>query len=87
MIGLVHEDISSKVKLMILIISLVVAILIVAGCSGDSTEKAPKKDLTQRQRDSLLSESGLPGAGVVGKAISVSDSASARAKRGDELAK
>lgn len=87
MIGQVHEHISFKQQLMTLIISLGIAILIVAGCSGDSTEKAPKKDLTQRKRDSLLSESGLPGAGAVGKAISVSDSASARAKRGDELAK
>lgn len=87
MIGQVHEHISLRRQLMLLVISLGIAIMIVAGCSGDSVEKAPKKDLTQRQRDSLLSESGLPGAGAVGKAISVSDSASARAKRSDELAK
>lgn len=53
------------------------------GCSGES----PKKKLTKRQRDSVLSESRLPGAGTVGKAIEISDSSKARARRTDELGK
>ena len=36
MIGQVHEHISFKQQLMTLIISLGIAILIVAGCSGDN---------------------------------------------------
>ena len=59
----------------------------IAGCSGGDTDKKPRKTLTKRERDSVLSKSKLPGARVVGKAISVSDTASARAKRIDGLTK
>jgi len=63
---------------------LLFAVLIVLfGCTEDSSDKASKKKLTQRQRDSVLSESKLPGAKTVGKAIEVSDTASARSKRLD----
>ena len=61
-------------------------VVLVVSCS----EKAPddtRKKLTQRQRDSILAESPLPGAKAVGKAITVSDSATVRAKRLDEKTK
>ena len=48
---------------------------------GSCGEKAPKKNLTRSQKDSVLAESDLPGAGVVGKAIEAADSSAARAKR------
>lgn len=51
--------------------------LALVACSKKS-EKAPRT-LTQAQRDSAIAESQLPGAGVVGKALEVSDSAEARA--------
>jgi hypothetical protein len=54
--------------------------LIVRTATNDSS----KKKLTQHERDSILAESDLPGANVVGKAIEVSDSSTARAKRLDE---
>jgi hypothetical protein len=38
--------------------------------------------MTQRERDSTIAESGLVGAGVVGRALSVSD---AEAKRTAQL--
>ena len=50
-------------------------------------EKGPEsgdKELTRRQRDSVLAETPLPGAKTVGRAIAVSDSAAARAKRLDD---
>jgi hypothetical protein len=49
-----------------------------AGCSPRSapTARAP---LTERQRDSVLARSGLPGAPVVGRALDVSDRAADRA--------
>jgi hypothetical protein len=64
-------------------ILLFIALGILFGCTEDSSDKAPKKKLTQRQRDSVLSESKLPGAKAVGKAIEASDTASARSRRLD----
>lgn len=46
-----------------------------AGCSKSETAQ---RELTQRQRDSILGKSVLPGASVVTRALSVSDQASAR---------
>ncbi|MBU8923302.1 MAG: hypothetical protein KOO63_15915 [Bacteroidales bacterium] len=59
---------------------------LLAGCGNDESGDV-KKELTRQQKDSVLSESVLPGASVVGSAISVSDSAAARAKRLDEMSK
>ena len=59
---------------------------VIAGCGGSSDER-PKKALTERQRDSVLAETKLPGASGVGHAITAADSAEARAKRLDDLAK
>ena len=64
-------------------ILLFIALFILLGCTEDSSNTSSKKKLTQRQRDSVLSESKLPGAKAVGKAIEVSDTASARSKRLD----
>ena len=47
-----------------------------AGCSKSETAQ---RELTQRQRDSILGKSVLPGASVVTRALSVSDQASVRA--------
>lgn len=66
---------------------IIIFILFSGGCTEDTSDKTPKKELTQRQRDSVLAESKLPGAKTVGKAISVSDTASARTKRIDDLTK
>lgn len=59
-----------------------VSLLLVA-CSKDKT--AQKPPLTERQRDSTIAASKLPGAGVVGKALEQSDSAKARAAREDAV--
>ena len=59
------------------------ALFFLFGCTEDS----PKKELTQRQRDSVLSESKLPGARTVKKAIEISDSSKARAGRIDDVSK
>jgi hypothetical protein len=49
------------------------------------SERAPEEDdrpaMTQRQRDSTIAESILPGASTVGRALEVADSAAARAAR------
>lgn len=54
-----------------------------AACT-ETTSDSSKEKLTQHERDSILAESDLPGANVVGKAIEVSDSSTVRAKRLDE---
>ena len=53
-----------------------------AGCAprADRTATVP---LTERQRDSVLARSGLPGAQVVGRALDVSDRAAERAAGSD----
>ena len=53
--------------------------LALAGCGGaDREAAAPADTLTQRQRDSIVGASSLPGAGGVRRAIDVADSAAAR---------
>jgi hypothetical protein len=55
-------------------------------CSGkkSKTEHQPSAGLTESQRDSTIAASKLPGASVVGRAMALSDSAKARAKRLDD---
>ena len=64
-----------------------VVIAIFAAACSEKGEDGSKKKLAQRQRDSVLAETGLPGARVVGTALEAADSTEARAKRLDELAK
>lgn len=68
------------------ILTILVMVLLVLACSKKTSDTTGKK-LTQRQRDSVLAETGLPGAEVVGTALEVSDSTEARAKRLDDLSK
>jgi len=55
---------------------MVVSMLVAVACAGEPKAKQP--EMTQRQRDSAIAESGLPGAGGVGRALRVADSAQAR---------
>ncbi|MCG7853965.1 MAG: hypothetical protein MIO92_15700 [Methanosarcinaceae archaeon] len=61
----------------------ILALVSIVSCA-ETTRDSSKKKLTQHERDSILAETKLPGAGVVGRAIEASDSSSARAKRIDE---
>jgi hypothetical protein len=61
-------------------------ILVLAACSkhsGADDRSAPA--MSERQRDSAIARSRLPGAGTVGRALAASDTASARAARVDSL--
>ena len=53
------------------------AMVVLAGCSSD-TGGNRRDTMTQRQRDSVLSKTGLPGAAGIGKALTASDSLKAR---------
>ena len=73
---------AAAVALRVVAFGVLVALL---GCSGKEEEdRAPASTLTQAQRDSVLAESRIPGAGVVGRALETADSAQARADRLDE---
>jgi hypothetical protein len=66
---------------------IIIFMILSFGCCSKESSNSLKQRLTQQQRDSVLSESKLPGAKVVGKAISVADSAAARKNRLDEQTK
>jgi hypothetical protein len=55
----------------------VAAVLLLAlGCSGKKAETT--RDLTERQRDSILAKSVLPGASAVGAALHAGDRETSR---------
>lgn len=60
----------------------ILAGLAVAGCAK-SGEPKPAGQKTERERDSVLGASKIPGARGVGAALKVSDSAAARRARED----
>lgn len=57
--------------------------ILLTACEPKEIE--PGKEVTQRQRDSAVAASRLPGAQGVGRAIRVQDSAAARAARLDSI--
>jgi len=60
----------------------------VAACSSgdaDPSQRVNRDTLTQRQRDSILAQSKIPGARGVGTAMRVADSTSARVRATDTV--
>jgi len=53
----------------------------VAGCAKDESDA--RRNLTQREKDSILGASQIPGARAVKKALTSADSAAARQARLD----
>jgi len=54
------------------------------GCGAkDDESNVPASRLTESQRDSVIADSELPGAGTVGRARAISDSAAVRAQRAE----
>jgi hypothetical protein len=60
-----------------------VILAVVLGCGV--REEKPHQELTERQRDSIIGESSLPGAGVVKRALQTSDGAAERAAQLDSM--
>lgn len=61
---------------------MLLALLAVGGCAPRD-ERKPAARKTERERDSVLGASKIPGASGVGAALRVSDSATARRARED----
>jgi hypothetical protein len=60
--------------------------VLLSACSTGSDEpRESRDDMTQRQRDSTIAESRLPGAPAVGRALEASDAAAARAAAADSI--
>lgn len=64
---------------------LMAGLLMLAACGGQEGDGTPADTLTQRQRDSVIGASRLPGAGGVRRALEASDSAAARRALLDSL--
>ena len=54
-------------------------VVVAGGCAACSDDAAVPRRASQRERDSVISTLPIPGAKVVGKALTVSDSAASRA--------
>ena len=69
-------------------ILLVVSLCVLASCGSDKPDQTVNRDtLTQRQKDSILANSKIPGARAVGNAMRAADSTSARVLRADTVAR
>jgi len=66
---------------------LVIGALLVIGSCVPMTDEMPKKQLSERQRDSLIGRSDLPGAAVVQRSLTISDMSERRAADMDSLTK
>ena len=65
-----------------------VALTVLAGCSSKPQKAANNRDtMTQRQKDSVLAQSRIPGAAGVGMALKVSDSLKAKQAALDSASK
>jgi len=63
-------------------------LLLGAGCgggSGGSSQRVNRDTLSERQQDSMLSKSSIPGARGVGRAMTAADSISARVQASDTV--
>ena len=66
----------------------VAAVVLVTSCSKPKATAANNRDtMTQRQKDSVLAQSSIPGAKGVGMALKVSDSLKARTASQDSASK
>lgn len=65
-----------------------ITLLLVAACGGSSQKSGAASagdTLTERERDSILAQSRIPGASGVGRAMHVADSTSARVRAADSV--
>lgn len=64
-----------------------VALAAALGCNTGSgnASKVNRDTLTERQQDSILAKSSIPGASAVGKAMNAADSTSARVQASDSV--
>jgi len=68
-----------------LVTLLAIGTLACGGSDGAKTQTVNRDTLSQRQKDSILAQSKIPGASGVGRAMTVADSTSARVRAADTV--
>ncbi|HET9635293.1 MAG TPA: hypothetical protein VFP26_05125 [Gemmatimonadaceae bacterium] len=56
-------------------------VLALAACTQEDSQQSSSSTMTERQKDSVIARSPIPGARAVQKSMNVADSASARVNR------
>ncbi len=62
-------------------------VLLIAGCNDKPANFKPRSEMTQREKDSILGASSLPGAPVVSRALGAVDVSAARNAAADSAAR
>ena len=62
-------------------------LVVVAACTSKPAGGNDRDTMTQRQKDSVFGQSGVPGANAITKAQTAADSLEAQRKRADSAAK
>ena len=80
-------EVPDKGTMVRLATSVLVLVLAAAGCGkGEKTSGGINRDtLTERQKDSILAKSRIPGASAVGRAMTAADTMSARVRVSDTV--
>jgi len=52
---------------------LILAVPLLIACAEPARVEKPRSQMTQRERDSTIAASGLPGSGVVRKGMAIAD--------------
>lgn len=60
-------------------------LLALAACAEPSRAGKPRSQMTQREKDSVVAASGLPGSGVVKKGMRMADAEARRAAMLDSI--
>ena len=60
-------------------------VLALVACAEPSKVGKPRSRMTQREKDSVIAASGLPGSGVVKKGMSMADAEAKRAAMLDSI--
>ena len=64
-----------------------VFLTLLSACAEQSKVDKPRSRMSQRERDSTIAESGLPGSGVVKKGLSIADAEARRQAMLDSVGK
>jgi hypothetical protein len=65
--------------------SIAVLSLLACGSGSNSSSKVNRDTLTERQQDSILAKSSIPGASAVDKAMKAADTTSSRVRGSDSV--
>ncbi len=67
------------------IMLLALSSLLMVACAEPPNVGKPRAEMTQRERDSTIAESGLPGSGVVKRGMAIADLEAKRAAMRDSI--